>query len=88
MIQCFIECTVNEKVHNLIEDAHEQALACTSTELYEMVQQAAAKTKYLEEANDLINNKVGKFSESKDFTGQVIHHLTNSATIQHLSTAC
>lgn len=53
----------------------ERAPIGTYADLYQMVEQPAAKAIYHGKADDQINNKIGKLAESQDFAQHVIHKL-------------
>lgn len=56
-LQRHIDDTLNKKLHNLFEDAHEKALAGTYGQLYQFLEQAAVREILPGGADDQINNK-------------------------------
>lgn len=74
-LQHLIEGTVNKTVQQSFKDAYEKAFKGTHTELYQMVERAAAKAIYLREAYEQINNYIRRLAKSRECTQPVLHQL-------------
>lgn len=67
-------------VLGLFKDAHEQAERNIYTPAFEVTVEAAAKSLFTERAEELLDDKVYKLVESRDFTQCLVHHLMKSST--------
>lgn len=62
-----IDNTVESNVLGLFKNVHNKDLASSHTELYQTVEQATTNVTYFAGANEIINTKIEKLTESLDF---------------------